>query len=388
MKVLNICLSSPFTEGYSYQDNLLSEYQAKLGHEVTVLTATRTRDANGKIVETSPEDKMLENGVRLIRIKFPGKLFAFLGLYPGVKKVIEAAAPDLIFIHGLATFAPGAAVAYKQKHPQVSVVADNHQDDFNTALGRFHVRLQVSFFRAMWKKWIGAVSRVYGTTGWRADFARQIYGIPEEKTDILVTGCTEKFTAELCSKTRREVRGELGIPGDDFVFVHGGKLNSGKRTLEVMEAFTGLKAPGAKLVLFGSVGGDIAGSFEQLLKSNSGIIHLGMLPGSQVHRYLLAADFGLFPGGHSTLWEESAGCGLPCLFRNYGGSMEHLNRNGNAVIVDDPRLPEITQCMNRVLTDKEYYHGLLTRTRELAPEFYYGSIAEKSLETANRDIKS
>lgn len=385
MKVLNICLSSPFSEGYAYQDNLLSEYQAKLGHEVTVLTTTRTRDANGKIVEISPEDKILENGVRLIRIKAPGKLVAFLGIFPGTSRVIETVAPDFIFIHGLATFAPGMAAAYKCKHPQVSIVADNHQDDFNTALGRFHVRFQVFLFRLLWKKWIGKVNKVYGTTSWRAEFARQIYGIPEEKTDILVTGCTEKYTAELGSKTRREVRSELGISEEDFVFIHGGKLNSGKRTLELMEAFSAIKAPGTKLVLFGSVGRDIADPFENLLKSNSGIIHLGMLPGSEVHRYLLAADFGLFPGGHSTLWEESVGCGLPCLFRSYGGSMEHLNRNGNVVIINDPRLTEITECMNRVLTDKNYYQGLLTRTRKLAPEFYYGSIAEKSLETANRD---
>ena len=386
MKVLNICLSSPFTEGYSYQDNLLSEYQAKLGHEVTVLTTTRTRNAEGKIIETSPGEKVLENGVKLIRIKFPGKLFAFFGIFPGVKKVIEAAAPDFIFIHGLATFAPRAAVAYKRRHPQVPIVADNHQDDFNTALGRFHVRLQISLFRSMWKKWIGAVNRVYGTASWRVEFARQVYGIPEEKTDILVTGCTEKYTPELCSKTRREVRGELGLSDDAFVFIHGGKLNSGKRTLEIMEAFTEMRAPGAKLVLFGSVGRDIAETFGKLLESNSDIIHLGMLPGNAVHRYLLAADFGLFPGGHSTLWEEAAGSGLPCLFRNYGGRM-HLDCGGNAVIADDPGNSQLLDCMNKVLNDREFYRTLRDRARGAAPQFFYGSVAEKSLEAAEGRIK-
>ena len=386
MKVLNICLSSPFTEGYSYQDNLLSEYQAKLGHEATVLTATRTRDAEGKIVETAPGEKVLANGVKLIRIKFHGKLFALFGIFPGVKKVIEAIAPDFIFIHGLATFAPRAAVAYRHKPPLVCIVADNHQDDFNTAVGRFHVRLQVSLFRSMWKKWIRAVSRVYGTTGWRAEFARRVYGIPEEKTDVLFTGCTEKYTEELCSKTRCDVRSELGVSENAFVFIHGGKLNSGKRTLEVMKAFSEMQVPGAKLVLFGSVGRDIADSFEKLLKSNSDIIHLGMLPGSEVHRYLLAADFGLFPGGHSTLWEESIGSGLPCLFRNYGGEM-HLDRCGNAVIVDDPGQNELAECMNKVLNDRDFYRALLSGARKLAPEFFYGSIAEKSLEVAGEEIK-
>lgn len=381
MKILNICLSSPFTEGYSYQDNLLSEYQVKSGHEVTVLTATRTRNAEGKIIETSPEDKVLENGVRLIRIKSPGKLFAFLGIFPGVKKVIEAVAPDFIFIHGLATFAPQTAIAYKLRYPQVCIVADSHQDDFNTALNRFHVRLQVSLFRTMWKKWISAVDRVYGTTSWRVYFAPRVYGIPEEKMDILVSGCTEKYTMELCAKNRREVRDELGLSDDTFVFIHGGKLNSGKRTLEIMEAFADMKAPGAKLVLFGSVGRDIAESFEKLLKSDYDIIHLGMLPGNEVHRYLLAADFGLFPGGHSTLWEEAVGSGLPCLFRNYGGKM-HIDCGGNAVIVDDPGKNQLLECMNKVLNDRESYSTLLARAREAAPRFFYGSIAAKSLETA------
>lgn len=376
-------MSSNFTEGFHYQDNLLPKYQRLAGHEVTIITTVRMWGKEGSIVLTEPGEKMLEDGIRLIRLPLPGRIGRFFGIYPCIRKLIEREKPDFIFLHGLAAMVTGDAVAYCSRHPGVTMAADNHQDDFNTAYNKPHIRFQMFFFRMMWKRWIKSVSRVYGTTSWRAEFARRVYGIPEEKTDVLFTGCTEKFNIEKCMETRHEVRRELGVPDDAFVFIHGGKLNSAKRTMEVMEAFSEIKAAGAKLVLFGSTGADIAEDFGRLLEGNPEIINLRMLPGGKVSRYLLSADFGLFPGGHSTLWEEAIGSGLPCLFRNYGEEM-HLNCNGNAVIVDNPGRNELMDCMNKVLNDREFYRTLLARTRELAPEFYYGSIAVKSLETADR----
>lgn len=107
-------MKATFTEGYTYQDNLLSEYQHKLGHEVVILTSRQTRADNGKIITVEPCDKLLDNGVRLIRISSGNKLSQILGYNKYIGKIIQDIKPDLIFIHGLCSFIPIQAINYKK----------------------------------------------------------------------------------------------------------------------------------------------------------------------------------------------------------------------------------------------------------------------------------
>ena len=45
MKIVHLCMAGPYTQGYSYQDNILPKYHAKLGFDVTILTSMLTMDA-------------------------------------------------------------------------------------------------------------------------------------------------------------------------------------------------------------------------------------------------------------------------------------------------------------------------------------------------------
>ncbi len=382
MKILNICMGAPFTEGYTYQDNLLSEYQAKLGHEVTVLTTTRTRDANGHITEAAPEDKLLANGVRLIRLKTPGKICQFLGLYPGVSHVIENIAPDFIFIHGLASFVPGAVVRYKQKHPAVRIVADNHQDYNNTYIQRFPYNLQLWFFRQKWRNWINSVEKVYGTTSWRKTFAQKFYGIPAEKLGTLVLGIdSDRLPANL-AEVRQRIRKELGIPQDAFVFVTGGKLGNYRCILESLNAFMAIPDESARFLLFGAVLSDVKSEFDRIVSKDSRIIFIGYQNSHEIHNFFIASDFGVFPGLHSVLWEEAIGCGLPCLFRKFE-EQDHTEICENCVRIPSPDVDSIHSVLLHVLHDHRCYKKMKRQSQFAAKEYSYHAIAKKSLEMAN-----
>ena len=381
MKVLNICMGAPFTEGYTYQDNLLSECQARLGHQVTVLTSTRTRDANGAITETMPVDKVMDNGVRLVRLKAPGRLRSFLGIYPGVRKCIETIAPDFIFIHGLASFVPRAAIAYKRSHPEVKIVADNHQDPGTTYTDRFPFNLQLRLFQRQWRTWIRHVERIYGTTSWRRTFARDFYGIPEDKLDTLIMGIDSENLPTNPASVRADVRVEQRIPQNAFLFVSGGKMDRNKHVIEAMKAFSALPHANARLLLFGSVLPDIKEEFEGLLAADKRMGYIGYLKSHDIHRYFIAADFGVFPGRHSVLWEEAIGCGLPCLFRRYG-ECDHTNPCGNAICIPSPDVQNIKETMEAVASGGKYLEELKRGAVKAAPMFSYSTIAEKSLEAA------
>ena len=380
MKILNICMNAPFTEHYSYQDNLLTEYQKKLGHDVIIITSTRTRDKQGKICKTEPCDKILYNGVRLIRLEVNGRLKSILGIYPEIYKILQKIKPDFIYIHGLCSFVPQTVIKYKKKNKEVNIVADNHQDSRTTNItGLFAI--QQGVYRYMWRNWIKNVEKVYGTTSWRTTFANRIYGIPKEKLDTLVMGIDTDNLPKNKAEVRKQIRKELNIGEDIFLFVTGGKLDKRKNTIELMRAFTRISDEKAALLIFGSVAEEIREEFEKLCADDSRIRYIGYIKSEIVNRYFLASDFGAFPGRHSVLWEEAIGCGLPCLFPRYE-ERDHTEVCDNAVVIENPSENDIYNCMNRVLNTPQYYTSIKANAEKAAKVFSYYEIAKKSLECA------
>lgn len=145
MRILNIAMNAPFTEGYSYQDNLLPEYQQKLGHSVTLVTGLSSRDEKGNAIKVIPCDKILNNGVRLIRLATGNRINKILGYYPKILNLITEIQPDVIFIHGLCNLIPIQAIKYKNDHPKTILVADNHQDKKTPFTINFHSIYYLSY---------------------------------------------------------------------------------------------------------------------------------------------------------------------------------------------------------------------------------------------------
>lgn len=69
MKIVHIAPNSPYNDYWGYQDNLLPKYQRKLGHDVTVII-TNKMHKDGKIVEIPPVVYKLDDGVKIIRLKY------------------------------------------------------------------------------------------------------------------------------------------------------------------------------------------------------------------------------------------------------------------------------------------------------------------------------
>lgn len=383
MKIVNICMSAPFTEGYTYQDSMLSDYQRRLGHEVTVITGIKTRNDGGRVVSTDPCEMELSNGVRLIRLqpRGIGKLANnILGVYPEIGEILERFSPDFIMVHGLGTHVPAYAVNYKKKHPSAHLVADSHQDYANTR----NIVLQIlgKYFKIRWKSWITSYDKIYAVTSWRMDFAHEQYGIPFDKLDVLVLGIGDECI-NLCydEQNRRRIRKKYAVPEEAFLFVSGGKLDEKKKILQMMRAFECAESSNARYLIFGSVSDEIKNDFEQILQDDNRIIYAGYIPSSETNNYLAASDFGLFAGSHSVLWEQAVGCGLPCLFKKCG-DFDHVNLGGNCVQLTDSSTQKIKEIMKRVLQEPDDYFSMKQAAKEAAKSFSYTEIAKKSLEYA------
>ena len=335
MKILHIAPNAPYNDYWGYQDNLLPKHHKKLGHDVTIII-TNTMHKDGKIVEIPCDDYVLNDGVRVIRMKkkkyahriltnLKGRLFIFDHL-----KNIR---PDFIFYHSLSSETIYDVIKYKKKiNPECVIVQDNHADYYNSPIkNNWKGKLIRSYYRFVNRRSVPYVSKVYGVTPWRKTFAEDYYGIPKSKTDVLIMGADdEKIDFNNRTLIRENIRKKYGISDDDFLIVTGGKIDKNKKITLLMEACSEISK--VKLIVFGSLSNDIKEDFEKCLRNSNNIIYVGWIDADKVYDYFMASELVCFPGTHSVMWEQACACKIPCLFERWEG-MEHVNNGGNSDFV-------------------------------------------------------
>lgn len=381
MKIVHIMPSAPYNDYWGYQDNLLPKYQEKLQHDVTVI-ATNTINKDGKIVETDCRDYVLNDGVRVIRLKrkkYCNKILTNLRSKLDVYDLLCKIEPDYIFFHGLVSSSIYDVVKYKKKHSHCIVVQDNHLDYYNgpKTKGMKSVFLRF-FYRHVVRKTIRYIDKVYGVTPWRKKYVEEYFRVPKSKTDILIMGADdEKIDFIHREQIRKNIRINYGITVNDFLIVTGGKIDKAKNVIELMKACADL--PNVKLLIFGSINADIEGEVDLILSKNKNIISIGWISSEKVYDYFLAADLVCFPGTHSVLWEQACACKVPCLFKRWP-DMEHLNNGGNSVFIDDITVERLKAYIEKYHYTDDYYEMKENANSNKTDIYLYSKIAEKSLD--------
>lgn len=385
MKIVHIAPKAPYNDYWGYQDNLLPKYQKKLGHDVTIII-TNTMHKDGKIVETDCTDYVLNDGVRVIRLKVNPYgiskltiLFSKLPVYPYLNEIV----PDFIFYHGLHGTTIFDVIKYKKNvNPNCVIVQDNHLD-YNIQGNPTKIKwwLCRTFQRWVNRKSIPYVSKVYGVTPWRKTYAEDYYRIPTDKTDVLIMGADdEKIDFANRNIIRNEIRNKYGVKDTDFLIVTGGKIDKKKKIDILMKAVRHFE--NAKLLVFGQVNDDVKGDFDKLIIENANIIFAGWIEADKVYDYFFAADLVFFPGQHSVLWEQACASKVPCVFERWDG-MDHVNNGGNSDFLEPVTEETVENKIKELLYTDKYY-----RMKEVAESgktdiYLYSKIAEKSLECVN-----
>lgn len=384
MKIVHVCLCGSFGEEYAYQDNLLPKYHRRLGHEVTIIAPTygTINPTNGHLKEEPFGTKFLAEGVKLIRLRpvLPQAINKRLHLFRGLYKELESENPELIFVHGLDSLSYLAVNHYWNKHKDVCVVFDNHSD-FNNS---YHSKLSW-----LWLKFVNnpLVTRpslkycqvYYGVTPARCSFLKEAFDIPQERIKLLPFGADDdSLRNDLRDKHRVEVRQTFGISSDDFLIVTGGKIDKRKNIHILADAISRLKNPKIKLLVFGEVSSDLKSFFDNLDSSN--ILCIGWIPSDAVYQYFHAADLVFFPGLHSVMWEQAVASRIPCVFTKIEG-FEHVNYNGNAILLDTISVDSIQQVVVELFHDSHKYQEMkVSADSEESERFVYSKIAKQVLD--------
>lgn len=385
MKIVHVMLCGPVTDGWSYQDNLLTKYHRKSGYDVTMITSQWVWGENGNLVKFEKTNYRNEDDVKVIRLPMKGRddFSRKFKCYDGLKETLESESPDILFIHGCQFLDINNIVKYLKHHKNVTVYVDNHADHYNS--GRNWISYHI-LHKIIWKHTAHSiasyVTKFYGTVPARVNWLLDVYKLPKNKVELLVTGADDEQVDASCTTQRAIMKKDLNISNNDLVLLCGGKIDDNKQEiLNLMESITSPSLLNVKLIVFGSVAEHFKDRFNYLLQCDK-IIYVGWIKSQDIYKYFAISDLVLFPGLHSTLWEEAVGNGNACVFRKIPG-FEHIDLGGNCDYFDGVTPEAILSTLQRVLSK-----DVLNKMKVVAQEkgrvyFSYKNISKRCTEKNN-----
>lgn len=339
MVILHIGLVSSFTEGMSYQDNMLTAINAADGHDVTFISDCN-RFVDGKLTETEEEDIITEDGIRLIRLKYDLIINKFISSkFRKIKKlysIIESIRPDVILFHGAAAFEIINVAKYAKRNPSVKLYVDNHADINNSGTSWLSLNiLHKLFYRLCNKIALKNIDKIFYLSEESKEFLLNIYRIPKDKLEFYPIGGII-FSDQERLKKRKEKRLELKLSNEDILLVHSGKMDKFKRTEDIIKAFSKINSKNLKLVIIGSFTDDVKEIVEPLINENENIFYLGWKDSKELSKYLCASDLYIQPGGQSATMQNAICCGSPIAIFPHKSYKFFLNGNGYFIeTIDD-----------------------------------------------------
>ena len=382
-KIVHLSLNSLFTDGWSYQDQMLTKFHHKLGFDVTDITSHWINDDKGNVIWDDRVTYINSDGVKVIRLKikskesFTNKFKRFDALY----STIESESPDIIFIHGVSSIENKTIIRYLKQHPKVVAYADNHADFSNSGTNWISKNiLHKIIWRHYARKLVPYIKKFYGVMPSRVDFLTDIYKIPAEKTELLVMGVDDDEVARaLSADSIADIRRKYGIADEDILVMTGGKIDMAKRqTVNLMEAINKLDKPKVKLIVFGSVVDELKAAVNA--QCSDRCKYIGWINSTDTLNYYGAADLVIFPGRHSVFWEQVVGIGKPMICKYWAGTT-HVDLGGNVKFLYKDTVEELTEVINTVLGSADVFHQMEEIAQSRGMEYFsYQEIAKKSIE--------
>lgn len=383
MKIVHINLCGPVTDNWTYQDNLLTKYQVKNGHEVTMITSQYIWGTDGQLAIDNRQLYINEDDVKVIRLesKFKTNINSKFKLYRNLLQNIKEERPEIIFVHGVQFLDLLSVIKYIKRNSRVRLYIDNHADLNNSAQNFFSKWI---LHRIVWKflaqKILPYTKKFYGVMPSRVEFLQDMYSIPSESTELLLMGADDEYIKKYISNEKKmQRRREFRIDEKDFLIVTGGKIDKGKKQIiTLMKAINNIDNSNLKLLIFGSIDFTLRQEFENNLTEK--IRYIGWVNAEETYEIFNTADLICFPGGHSVFWEQVVAIGKPLLVKNIDG-ISHLDFGGNIKYLMNDSLNEITTRINQIIThENEYISMQKIAENDFKENFYYSIIAKKSID--------
>ncbi len=179
---------------------------------------------------------------------------------------------------------------------------------------------------------------------------------------------TDYFSPEQISeKQKEELKSELEIQKDDFVFVFVGRLVKDKGINELVSAFSKLKTQNSKLLLVGPFEPEldpVSSETLQEIEKNPDILSVGFQ--SDVRPYFAISDCLVFPSyreGFPNVVLQAGAMGLPSIVSDINGCNEIVSDAQNGIIIPVKNSIALQEAMQKLMSDKALYENLKVNAR-------------------------
>lgn len=317
MKILHLCLSCFYIDGYNYQENVLPRINKEDGHDVRIIASTATFTDHMDIGYVEPSEYVTEYGVPIKRLAYkkigPDAVTGRIRIYPGLYEEIAAFKPDVILAHSLAFWSALDVIRYKKDHPEVKFYADTHTAAYNS--GRNWITLHLlhrGLYRSVIQKALPYLEKYLYVGAAAREFDHENYGVPYEMMEYYPLG--GNLLEESAYQAHRAARrGELQLADGELLLIHSGKLDALKRTEELLKAFAAVPELKAKLAVIGSISDDMKPVLEPLMAADDRVVYLGWKSASDLLEYLCACDLYCQPGSVSATLQNAVCYGSPVM---------------------------------------------------------------------------
>ena len=179
---------------------------------------------------------------------------------------------------------------------------------------------------------------------------------------------------EISTNILENLKADLGIEENDFVFIFVGRLVRDKGINELIAAFSNINLNlNLKLLLVGPLEAELDPLLPQTLQeiaTNPNIISVGFQ--KDVRPYFLLSDALVFPSyreGFPNVVLQSLALQVPAIVTDINGSNEIITHGKNGLIVPPKNASELQKAMERLLTDRALRESLRAYSQQSVLRF-------------------
>lgn len=174
---------------------------------------------------------------------------------------------------------------------------------------------------------------------------------------------------EISDNQKKQLKQELKINDEDFVFIFVGRLVGDKGINELIEAFSNLKSQNLKLLLVGPFEQELDPLLPETLaeiEQNKNIITVGFQ--KDVRPYFAISNALVFPSyreGFPNVVMQAGAMELPSIVSDINGCNEIIVNEQNGVIIPVKNTITLQEEMQRLMSDKIRYEFLKKNSRPM-----------------------
>jgi hypothetical protein len=354
MKVVHLCVSNFYVDGYGYQENELIRQHVRDGHDVKVIASLETINANGKLHYTNPGTYVGSEGALITRIPYvrwlPHLLARKLRIHAGIYQKLEKIKPDVIIFHSLCGWELLTVARYKRNHPDVIFNADSHED-WNNSARSFLSRelLHKRYYGPILRNALTQIDRIFCISLEVMDFVADVYRVPRHLLEFFPLA-GYPVPPDQYRIVRTKTRAMLGLDDHHVAFIQTGKLSRRKKLVESLHAFMDMPDEKLRFIIAGVMDEDVRKEVEPLIASDPRVCFLGWVSIEELNKLLIASDIYLQPGTQSVTLQHALCSHCAIIIDDVKSHIPYMKNNG-WLIKADMGVKEIFYDVSRRASD-------------------------------------